>query len=372
MLDARAMEDNLPSRLHRYPLERLQEFSARVFRFYGLETAAAEEAAAILTMADRRGIDSHGIARLPAYVEMLERGLVNPKPQIRVVRERAATALIDGDNGLGLIVGPCANRITLDKALETGACVATVLHSNHYGIAGYYPLQALDRDLIGWSMSNTPPLVTPASGAEAMLGTNPIAIAFPGLDEAPIVIDMATSVLSFGRVEMARRFGRNLPSGCIIAADGRDTRHPDALWQGGALLPLGSDHEHSVHKGYCLAAMVDILCGVLSGANWGPFVPSFPATLKPNREEVGKGLGHVFGAVRIDSFMQPSAFKERIDHWTHILRSSAPAPGTTGPTVPGSPEALAEVTRRKHGVPLPMSLVERLRYLATHTDVPFD
>lgn len=355
-----------------YPIERLREFCVRVFLRCNMPEEDALHAADVLITADLRGIDSHGIARLRAYYEMLERGLVNPRPQIRIVRELPGTATIDGDNGLGLVVGPRANKLAMEKAEAMGAGWVSVCNSNHFGIAGYYVLQALSRNLIGWAMTNTPPLVSPLDGGERMLGTNPIAVAFPALEEPPVVVDFATSAISFGIAETAIRKGKLLPEGLMIDSEGRPTTRPKDVVEGGALLPLGRDRVYGGHKGYCLSAMVDILCGVLSGANWGPFVPSFPYYLKQPSRSVGKGLGHLFGALRIDGFIAVDEFKQRMDEWINTFRAAVPASGTDGPLIPGDPELNAEARREREGVPLIKAVVEDLQYLATRTEIPFD
>ena len=169
------------SDVHTYPIERLREFSTRVFLHFGVPEADARLAADVLATSDLRGIDSHGVARLHTYFDMLAFGRINPRPNIRVIRETPSTATVDGDNGLGLVVGPKANAIAMEKAVAVGSGWVSVSNTNHFGIAGYYPLQALKRDLIGWAMTNSTKLVAPIWGAERMLGTNPIAIAFPGL-----------------------------------------------------------------------------------------------------------------------------------------------------------------------------------------------
>src|SRR6185503_2574938 len=193
------------------------------------------------------------------------------KPKITIVREKHSVATIDGDNGLGLVVAPKANAIAMDKAEQHGSGWVSVCNTNHFGIAGYYPLQALKRDLIGWAMTNTTKLVAPLWGAERMLGTNPIAIAFPGFEEPPIVIDMATSAAAYGKIEIARRVGKPIPLGWAVDRNGAPTTDPNAMIDGGAQLPLGSTRDGGGHKGYGLALMVDVLSAVLSGANWGPF-----------------------------------------------------------------------------------------------------
>jgi LDH2 family malate/lactate/ureidoglycolate dehydrogenase len=247
-----------------------------------------------------------------------------------------------------------------------------VRNSSHYGIAGYYPLVALEHDLIGWSMTNGTPNTVPLWGAERRLSTNPIAIAFPGDKEPPIVIDMATSAVPVGKVEIVRRRGGTCPEGWLIDADGRTSTNPDDLFNGGALLPLGGDRDHSGHKGYCLASMVDLLCGVLSGANWGPFVPAFVLTDKSIKEQTGVGTGHFFGAMQIAAFIDVAEFKQRVDHWIRTMRATKPAVGTNGPLIPGDPERIAVAERSETGVPLATAVVDDLRSVAELTGVALD
>lgn len=350
----------------------LHEFASRVFQHFGVPIPDANQAADILVLSDLRGIDSHGIARLRSYVSMLSIGRINPRPNIRVVRESLSTATVDGDNGLGLVVGPKANAIAMDKADHAGTGWVAVRHTNHYGIAGWYVLEALKREMIGWAMTNTTKIVAPLWGAEKMLGTNPLAIAFPGLKEPPIVIDMATPAAAFGKIEMAIRTDKPLPDGWAIDRDGHPTTDPHAMVDGGAMLPLGADREHGGHKGYCLGALVDLLCGPLSGANWGPFTPPFTLDHAEPPRRVGQGIGHFFGAMRIDAFIDPTEFKQQIDDWIRTFRATKPAPGTSGPLIPGDPERLAEAERRITGIPLVPAVIEDLRFVAQQTGVAWE
>jgi LDH2 family malate/lactate/ureidoglycolate dehydrogenase len=343
-----------------------------VFLHFGVPKNDAEQAADVLACADLRGIDSHGVARMYSYFGMLSEGHINPKAKITIVRSAASTATVDGDNGLGLVVGPQANRIAMDMAEKAGSGWVSVCNTNHFGIAGYYVLQALERDLIGWAMTNSTKLVAPLWGAERMLGTNPIAIAFPGKEEPPIVIDLATSAAAYGKIEIARRKGEPIPAGWAINREGRNTTNPDELIDGGAMLPLGSERELGGHKGYALAMMVDILCGPLSGANWGPFAPPFALRQEIPKRSVGKGIGHFFGAMRIDGFMDADEFKRQIDDYVRVFRATKPAPGTNGPLIPGDPEREAEQVRRKNGVPLILPVIEDLRDISRKTGIPFD
>jgi L-2-hydroxycarboxylate dehydrogenase (NAD+) len=355
-----------------FSIEVLREFCTRVFLHFGVPKNDAIEAAEVLASADLRGIDSHGVARLHSYFDMLSEGRINPKPEIRVVRSTLSTATVDGDNGLGLVVGPQANRIAMDMAEKAGSGWVSVRNTNHFGIAGYYVLKALERDLIGWAMTNSTMLVAPLWGAERMLGTNPIAIAFPGKEEPPIVVDMATSAAAYGKIEIARRRGEPIPEGWAIDSEGRSTSNPNDMVDGGALLPLGSDRDRGGHKGYGLAIMVDVLCGVLSGANWGPFAPPFALRQEIPKRSVGKGIGHFFGAMRIDGFMDGDSFKRQIDDYVRVFRATKPAPGTNGPLIPGDPEHEMEQVRRKKGVPLIFPVVEELRDISRKTSISFE
>ena len=355
-----------------YPIEKLSEFSRRVFQHFGVPEDDAKLASEVLACSDLRGIESHGVARLHTYFDMLTLGRINPKPNVSVVRQSPSTATVDGDNGLGLVVGPKANEIAMNKADEVGTGWVSVANTNHYGIAGYYVLQALKRDIIGWSMTNSTKLVAPLWGGERMLGTNPIAIGFPGKNEPPIIIDMATSACAFGKVEMARRKKEEVPKGWIIDKDGQHAVDPNQMIDGGALLPLGSFREMGGHKGYCLATMVDVLCCVLSGANWGPWAPPFALRQEIPSRSVGKGIGHFFGAMKIDAFIEVDEFKTQIDDWIATFRNTKPQPGSEGVLIPGDPERLAEQERKKAGIPLVLPVVEELVDISQKTRIPFE
>jgi LDH2 family malate/lactate/ureidoglycolate dehydrogenase len=357
---------------HLFSVVYLRHFTAQVFEHFKVPKADAEQAADVLVLSDLRGIDSHGVARLHTYFEMLQLGRINPKPKIKIVREKTSVATVDGDNGLGLVVGPKANAIAMDKADQHGSGWVSVCNTNHFGFAGYYPLKALERDLIGWAMTNSTKLVAPLWGAERMLGTNPIAIAFPGYKEPPIVIDMATSAVAYGKIEIALRKKQPVPKGWIVDKQGRDTTNPQDMIDGGAQLPLGSEREMGGHKGYGLASMVDILCAVLSGANWGPFAPPFALRQEIPARSVGKGIGHFFGAVQIDGFIDKDEFKKQIDDWIHVFRNTKPAPGTNGPLIPGDPERQAHAIRSKEGIPLLKPVVDDLLDISKKTGITFD
>jgi len=355
-----------------FPIEALREFCARVFMHFRVPEDHATQASDVLAAADLRGIDSHGVARMSSYVDLLSQGLINPKPEIKIVRSTPSTATVDGDNGLGLVVGPRANQMAIEMAEKAGSGWISVRNTNHYGIAGYYVLKAAERDMIGWAMTNSSALVTPLWGMERMLGTNPIAVGFPGKKEPPIVIDMATCTAAYGKIEIALRKGEKIPAGWAIDNQGRVTTEPADVLAGGALLPLGSDRERGGHKGYGLGMMVDLLSGALSGANWGPFAPPFALRQTIPTRSVGKGIGHFFGAMRVDGFIDSDSFKSQVDEYIRVFRATKPAPGTNGPLIPGDPEREAEGIRRKSGVPLVLPVVNDLREISKKTGIPFD
>ena len=347
----------------------LRAFTTQVFKYFNVPHGDAVLAADVLAYSDEHGIDSHGIARLKTYYDLLKAKRINPDPRISIVREKGGTATIDGDNGLGLVVGPKCMVIAINKAKEFGSGWIAVRNTNHYGAAGYYPVMALKEDFIGLSMTNTTKGVAPFLGAEKMLGTNPVAIAFPGLVEPPVLIDFASSAVSYGKIEIAKRMGKPVPEGWCIDKNGNPTNNPADMIEGGALLPLGSTTVGSGHKGYCLASMVDILSAVLSGANWGPFATPFAIHVAPPEKEVGKGIGHFFGAFDIEGFRDKAEFKKEIDAWIHTMRNTKPEPGADKVMIPGDPERVAYQLRTREGIPVDKEVLNSLKLIAEETGI---
>ena len=280
----------------------LFDFTKTVLQKIGCSPGDADIATRVLLSADLRGIDSHGVARLSGYVRLWEADRINPKPEKRIVHESPSTAVVDGDRGLGLVVAPFAMQVAIEKARNAGTGWVSVQNSNHFGIAGYHAMLALGHDMIGIALTNASPLVAPTFSVERLLGTNPICVAVPAGDEPPFVADMATTTAANGKLEILQRKNGVAPLGWIQNKKGEPSTNPHELKAGGALLPLGGDREHGSHKGYALGAIVDIFSAVLSGANYGPWVPPFPAYVPLPDEQPGKGIGHFFGALRIDAF----------------------------------------------------------------------
>jgi LDH2 family malate/lactate/ureidoglycolate dehydrogenase len=238
-----------------------------------------------------------------------------------------------------------------------------VQNSNHFGIAGYHAMMALDQDMIGISMTNASPLVAPTFAKSRFLGTNPIAVAIPAHHQPPVVIDMATTTVANGKLEVLQRKGQDAPLGWTQDKDGNPTTDAYSLKKGGSMLPLGGDREHGGHKGYCLGAMVDIFSAVLSGANYGPWVPPFVSFLDPPSDQVGYGIGHFLGAMRIDAFRPAHEFKNHMDNWIQTFRNAETTLEQERVLIPGDPERELTAERQKNGIPLHEKVVEDLKEL---------
>ena len=354
-----------------FPLEVLREFTKRVFEKMGCSETDADTATGALLSADLRGIDSHGIARLAGYVRLWEAGRINASPEISILHESPSTATLDGDRGLGLVVAPYAMQLAIHKARHAGTGWVAVQNSNHFGIAAFHAMKALAEDMIGICMTNASALVSPTFSNERLLGTNPICVAIPSGDEPPFVADMATTTAANGKLEILQRRDQQAPPGWIQDKGGHGTTDAHALKSGGALLPLGSDREHGSHKGYALGAIVDIFSAVLSGANYGPWVPPFPAYVPMPENQPGKGIGHFFGAMRIDAFRPADSFRKDMDQWLKRFRTARPIDPSTPVLVPGDPERELESERKEKGIPLMQPVVDDLAALGRSLGISF-
>ncbi|MDE3212597.1 MAG: Ldh family oxidoreductase [Bacteroidota bacterium] len=335
-----------------YSYQCLLDFSREIFLKMGCNPKDAETAAHSLLIADLRGVDSHGVARLSGYVRLWEAGRIQSSPYVRIVHESPSTAVVDGDRGLGLVVGPYAMEVAIEKARQVGTGWVSVKNSNHFGIAGSHAMKALGHDMIGIAMTNASALVAPTFSVERMLGTNPIAVAIPSGNEAPFVADFATTTAANGKLEILQRKNEDAPLGWVQDKEGNPSTNASEVRQGGALLPLGGDREHGSHKGYALGSIVDIFSGILSGASYGPWVPPFPAYVPIPENMPGEGIGHFFGAMRIDAFRPAAEFKDHMDHWIRRFRQSRPAAGHDRVLIPGDPEREYEKERMEKGIPL--------------------
>jgi LDH2 family malate/lactate/ureidoglycolate dehydrogenase len=347
----------------------LHAFTAQVFEKYGVPAEDAKSTADVLLAADRRGINSHGVARLGRYVKYLQDGVVEPKPDIKIEKETAVSALVDGGNGLGQPVGVWAMKLCIKKAKEAGLAFVAVRRSNHYGIAAYYSMMALDEGLLGISLTNSAPLVVPTFGKDMFYGTNPLSVAAPTWEERPFVLDMATSTVPRGKLEVYNRAGKELPLSWAVDADGQSTSSAaevlDNMLQrrGGGLSPLGgASEETGGHKGYGLAVMVDIFTGVLSGGYYGPLVYG--------KKGEGAGVCHFFGAIKLDSFIPPEDFKKSMDDLIRRLKGHTKAAGSDKIWIHGEKEYEKEDAQLEN-VAISAKVAEALKELGAQAGVPY-
>jgi L-2-hydroxycarboxylate dehydrogenase (NAD+) len=359
----------MPEQLFSY--QQLFDFTKTVLQKIGCPANDADTATKVLLSADLRGIDSHGVARLSGYVRLWEVKRINTIPTIKVLHETPSTAVVDGDSGLGLVVAPIAMHLAIEKAKNVGTGWVSVQNSNHFGIAGYHAMMALPHDMIGIALTNASPLVAPTFSIERLLGTNPICVAIPAGEEPAFIADMATTTAANGKLEILQRKNGVAPIGWVQDKNGDSSTNPHELKAGGALLPLGGDREHGSHKGYALGAIVDIFSAILSGANYGPWVPPFPAYVAMPDEQPGKGIGHFFGAMRIDAFRPANDFKKHMDKWIRRFRSAKTTEGRQKVLIPGDPEREIEGFRMKNGIPLLKPVIEDLKFLAEKWEIQF-
>lgn len=365
------MAEGIGIRVQAGPLKAL---CRRVFEKLDVPPEDAEVTADNLVLADLRGIGSHGVARLRRYVNGLRDGMMVARPSIEVVHETATTALIDGGGGLGQPVSVRAMRLAIEKAQEVGGGFVAVRNSNHYGIAGYYALLALEEEMIGISMTNAAVLVLPTFGRDAMLGTNPISVAAPAGEERAFVLDMATSTVPRGKLEVYERQEKALPLGWATDERGVPTDDASLVLKnmlaraGGGLLPLGGAGElMGGHKGYGLALLVDVLCGVLPGAGYANTV--YPKT--PDGKPLPANVGHFFGALRVDAFRPLDDFKATMDDIIRRLKGSPRAEGQDRIYIHGEKEFEMEEERRVNGVILHPKVVSDLKAIADEVSVVY-
>jgi LDH2 family malate/lactate/ureidoglycolate dehydrogenase len=355
-----------------YNYEYLNEITQQILLKMGCPSEDAVVIADVLLRGELRAIPSHGLLRIKTYYDLWQKGRINSTPEMNIVHETPSTAVLDGDKAFGMVAGKKSMDLAIEKAKKCGSGWVATRNSNHFGIAGYYSMLALDHDMIGITMTNANASVAPTFSLERMLGTNPIAFAVPAGKYPPFVADFATTPVARGKIVIREKKGEAIPYGFIQDKDGNPTKDPADLKLGGAILPLGGTRELGSNKGYCLGSIVDILSGVISGAGFGPFVPALAAYLETDREKVGEGTGHFFGAIRIDGFMSPVEFRERMDKWIETLKSSKPAEGHDSVLIPGDPEREAEEKLMKEGIHLVPAVAEEFKGVADELGVDFE
>ncbi len=342
--------------------EKLIRFVSRSFEKLGVPASDSEIAANVLVASDLRGVDTHGVIRFNPhawYVKWLRDGAMTAKPNIRVITETASTALLDADNGMGMVAGHRAMELAIEKAKESGVGIVTVRNSRHYGMSAYYSMLALPHDLIGIAMTNASRQVVPTFGREARFGTNPICFAVPAKDEKPFVLDMATTTAAAGKLELAIRLGKPVPTGWALNEKAEPTTDPKVAQQARRLLPLGGSRESGSHKGYGLAILVEILCGVLTGT-----VTALNANQEPR--------GHFFGAINPAAFRPAAEFKADMDRLIRELKSTPPIEGESRVYVAGEIEFETAEERAERGIPLHGSVLKGLHDVGEQLGVAYD
>lgn len=340
--------------------ESLRGLCTRIQVGFGVPGQDAEVVSDCLVEANLMGLDTHGVIRLKVYMDRIKAGGNNLKPNISIVRENPCTALMDADNALGPVGGKQAMELAIEKAGSMGIGMVIIRNCNHYGPAGHYARMASKHDMIGVSMTNVLASMPPTGGVEARTGNNPYAISFPAQNEPPIVVDAATSKSSWGKLFLCAQKGEDLPPGCFVDSEGRPTLDPQDVLDGGALLPIAD------HKGYGMAVAIEILTGMLANAALAHDIPHLYKKLS----EPGANT-FFMAAFRIDNFVDPQHFKQRMDEWIRFIRAARKQDGVDRIWLPGEKEIVTRHQRLSEGIPLNAEMVEELRGLAAEAGVDF-
>ena len=321
---------------------------------YGLPEAHAGIVAQNLLFANLRGLDTHGVMRLPTYLKRLELGLTNSNAQPEVVQEGTAFAVLDGHNGLGPVAGKLAMELAIQKAEENMVGLSFVRRSQHYGSCAFYTMMAVERGMIGFSTANTAPLMAPTGGKKRMIGNDPISFAAPTPEGMTFVLDIALSNVAGGKIMLAEKNGQSIPLGWALDKEGRPTTDPHAgFTDGGLLLPVGG------HKGYGMVVMLDILCGLLSGG-----VPSAKVLGTTDFQSTGDmGTCFMMAAIHVEKLMPLAAFKDRMGEMIRDLKSCPRVEGVPEILMPGEIEARAAAERSVNGIPVTLPVLREIEAL---------
>ncbi len=346
--------------------EKLANFASRVLQKVGIPEDDSLITAQKLVQTDLRGIESHGVAHLgPFYVRRIRAGLINPKPNIKIISQTPTTAVIDGDRGLGFVVGHKAMLEAMNKAATSNTGFVSVRHSTHCGAGSVYSLMALSRDMIGISMTTGGVGIEVPGSRGAGAGLNVISIAAPAAEEPPFVLDMAASVVAAGKIEIALRAHKAIPQGWAVDGKGNSITDPRKYYSDkGAVLPLGGSTLLGSYKGFGLSVAIEILCSLLSGA--------LPIPRMVGRPDYEGSANHFFGALRIESFTPLAEFKKNMDEMIHTYRSLPKAPGVARITLAGEPERDLEKERLKNGIPFHPAVIASLQKLSQELNVEYD
>jgi LDH2 family malate/lactate/ureidoglycolate dehydrogenase len=347
---------------HRVAFEGLRNFCTQAYVKAGVPPDEAGIVADLLVRSDLRGVESHGVTRLPIYIQRLQKGYVRAKCQITAVKEKGPTALLDAHGSMGHMAAYRGMEKAIQKTEEHGIGFVSVKDSGHFGIAGLFPMMALKKDFVGYVVSNSAPMMFPWGGKQRIIGNNPLAYAFPAEKCLPVVLDFSLSVVSSGKLILCRKKGEKIPLGWAVDKEGVPTEDPYEGYEGGgSLAPVGG------HKGYGLVLVHEMLTAVLSGGKWTRNIKSLYEE-DPSRIQ---GTCYSFMALDPECFVGREEFKKNVDRYIKSIKESAKAKGAQEILVPGEPEYRTEQKLLKEGIPLAPNTVNELSALGDSLGVPF-
>jgi L-2-hydroxycarboxylate dehydrogenase (NAD+) len=351
------------AQLYCFDADILYQFVEQVFIRLNVSSEDAKIAADVLIEAELRGFNCHGLGRLFPCFKRLQKGLINPRPHIEINWLRETTGICDGGNGLGMVIGHRAMSACIQSAKQFGTAFLTAKKSDHFGIAGYYSSMALEHDMIGIAMTNASPRVVPTGGTTGKIGTNPLSVAIPRKEGIPFILDMSTSVVSSGRIDVLLRKGEKVPDGWIYPLTKPFLDEYGVAPMAVLQLPLGGTKETSGYKGYGLGLLVDILCGVLSGANFGSRLVSVKSPIKE------ANIGHFFGAIQLEGFRDLSSIFKDFEALTQDVKSSPLETIVDKIYIPGEPEFEAKEFHKKNGISVLPPVLDKLRQIGEELEI---
>jgi LDH2 family malate/lactate/ureidoglycolate dehydrogenase len=348
--------------IRRVPFEELKDFCRQAYGKVGVPGAEAEIVADLLVRSDQRGVETHGVTRLPIYIQRLQKGYVRKEARITVVKEKGPTAFLDAHGSMGHVAAYRGMEKAIAKAEELGIGWVSVKDSGHFGVAGLFPMMALKKDFVGYLFSNSAPMMFPWGGRERVIGNNPLAYAIPAGKYQPVVLDFSLSVVPSGKLILSRKKGEKIPLGWAFDKNGLPTEDPYEGYEGGgSLAPVGS------HKGYGLVLVHEMMTSVLTGGKWTRNIKSLYEEDKSGIQ----GTCHTFMALDPDCFIGREEFKKNVDAYIESIKGSAKAPGTEEILVPGEPEYRTEMKFLKEGIPLSPNTVKELIQLGEILGISF-
>ncbi len=340
----------------------LKDFCCQAYMKAGVPAAEAEIVAELLARSDLRGVETHGVMRLPIYIQRLQKGYVRAVCKITIVKEKGSTAFLEAHGSMGHVVAHKAMEIAIQKATEHGIGWVSVKDSGHFGAAGLFPMRALEKDFIGYVITNSAPIMAPYGGRERILGNNPLSFAFPTVQYPPIVLDMSISVVSAGKLILCRKRGEKIPLGWAYDKNGLPTEDPYEGYEGGGFLAAIGEY-----KGYGMILVHEMLTSILTGGKWTQHIKSLYEEDKTGIQ----GTCHSFMAIDPDCFIGREIFKKEMDRYIKSIKESTKAQNVTEILMPGEPEYRTEAERLKQGIPLDSTTLQELVSLGKSLGISF-